>query len=171
MDFAFSERALEYQRRLRAFMDELVYPNEKRHDLEVLEGDRWQPVPVIEELKPKARAAELLEMVGLGAKKNAHPSDLSGGQKQRVAIARALAGDLWPVESAVTSPFEAAAESQTAAQVERAIAALPALPSAGCVSRPEPGRDLTLRHLPIRAADRGARRTAHQPPALDGGGD
>lgn len=43
--------------------------------------------------QPKARAAELLEMVGLGAKKNAHPSDLSGGQKQRVAIARALAGD------------------------------------------------------------------------------
>ena len=59
MDFAFSERALEYQKRLRAFMDEHVYPNEKRHDLEVLEGDRWQPVPVIEELKGKARVAGL----------------------------------------------------------------------------------------------------------------
>ncbi len=37
------------------------------------------------------RAVELLEMVGLQDKLNAHPSELSGGQQQRVAIARALA--------------------------------------------------------------------------------
>jgi putative ABC transport system ATP-binding protein len=42
---------------------------------------------------PAARAAELLESVGLGAKLHSYPADLSGGQKQRVAIARALAGD------------------------------------------------------------------------------
>jgi putative ABC transport system ATP-binding protein len=39
------------------------------------------------------RAAELLEQVGLAAKRSAYPADLSGGQKQRVAIARALAGE------------------------------------------------------------------------------
>ncbi len=37
------------------------------------------------------RASELLEMVGLSAKKDHYPSQLSGGQQQRVAIARALA--------------------------------------------------------------------------------
>ena len=36
-------------------------------------------------------AAELLELVGLGDKRKAYPSQLSGGQQQRVAIARALA--------------------------------------------------------------------------------
>ena len=41
--------------------------------------------------KAKARAMELLEMVGLAAKADAFPIQLSGGQQQRVAIARAVA--------------------------------------------------------------------------------
>jgi putative ABC transport system ATP-binding protein len=38
----------------------------------------------------KARAAELLTYVGLGARLNHRPSEMSGGEQQRVAIARAL---------------------------------------------------------------------------------
>lgn len=41
----------------------------------------------------KKRAAELLEMLGLGHRLDHRPADLSGGEKQRVAIARALANN------------------------------------------------------------------------------
>jgi molybdate transport system ATP-binding protein len=41
----------------------------------------------------RARAAEWLERVGLGATADARPMALSGGQQQRVALARALARD------------------------------------------------------------------------------
>ena len=39
----------------------------------------------------KARALEMLEIVGLPDKANSYPAQLSGGQQQRIAIARALA--------------------------------------------------------------------------------
>ncbi len=39
----------------------------------------------------RARAAELIDLVGLGDFANKHPDQLSGGMQQRVAIARALA--------------------------------------------------------------------------------
>ncbi|MGD0292011.1 MAG: acyl-CoA dehydrogenase family protein, partial [Candidatus Binataceae bacterium] len=58
MDFAFSKKVEDLQRRLRAFMDEYIYPNEQRFQDEV-ERNRWSPTAVMEELKAKARTAGL----------------------------------------------------------------------------------------------------------------
>ena len=59
MDFDYSPKVKELQARLRTFMDAHVYPNEARHDAEVDGPDRWQPTPVIDELKALAKAAGL----------------------------------------------------------------------------------------------------------------
>jgi acyl-CoA dehydrogenase len=63
MDFDYSPRTKQLQAQVREFMDAHVYPNEQRYHDEIeantCAGRRWTPVPVIEELKPKARAAGL----------------------------------------------------------------------------------------------------------------
>jgi acyl-CoA dehydrogenase len=58
MDFAFSGKVKDLQRRLQAFMDEYIYSNEQRFHDEI-DQDRWSPTRVIEELKAKARALGL----------------------------------------------------------------------------------------------------------------
>jgi len=59
MTFDYSPKVQELQRRVAAFMEEHIYPNEGRYHQHTSGPDRWQPVPVIEELKPEARAAGL----------------------------------------------------------------------------------------------------------------
>ena len=59
MDFTFNDKTREYQERVGAFMDAHIYPNEERFHQEVATGDRWVPVAMLEELKPKAREAGL----------------------------------------------------------------------------------------------------------------
>jgi acyl-CoA dehydrogenase len=59
MEFEHSAKVQDLQARLTAFMEEHIYPNESRFHAEIAEGDRWQPTQIVEELKPKARAAGL----------------------------------------------------------------------------------------------------------------
>ena len=59
MDFSFSPRTAEYQERVSAFMDAHIYPNEAEFHRQVADGDRWAPVQLIEDLKPRAREAGL----------------------------------------------------------------------------------------------------------------
>ena len=59
MYFEHSDKVKDLQKRVQAFMDEYIYPNEKLYYQQIDEGDRWQPIQIIEDLKPKARAEGL----------------------------------------------------------------------------------------------------------------
>ena len=63
MEFDYSPKVKDMQARLLKFMDEYIYPNEARIFREIAEnrakGNPWVPTTLIEELKPKARAAGL----------------------------------------------------------------------------------------------------------------
>jgi acyl-CoA dehydrogenase len=62
-----SPRSQELLDRLKAFFDRHIYPNEERyhHEMDTFrrQGNAWQVVPLIEELKPVARAAGLWNML------------------------------------------------------------------------------------------------------------
>jgi acyl-CoA dehydrogenase len=63
MDFAYSPRTQQLRTQVAAFMEQHVHPNESRYWQELRAnteaGKRWTPLPLIEELKPKARAQGL----------------------------------------------------------------------------------------------------------------
>lgn len=58
--FEHSDKTKDLIARVKAFMDEHIYPNEHRYHEEVNDGDdRWQPTHVVEEMKAKAKEAGL----------------------------------------------------------------------------------------------------------------
>jgi acyl-CoA dehydrogenase len=59
MEFQHAQSVLDLRARIEAFMAEHVYPNEARYYAETAELGPWQVQPVVEELKPKAKAAGL----------------------------------------------------------------------------------------------------------------
>ena len=63
MDFDYSPKTKDLQARVKSFMDRHIYPAEARWWAELEEntraGRRWTPLPVIEDLKPVARAEGL----------------------------------------------------------------------------------------------------------------
>lgn len=88
--FKMTERELvEYKQRTVGF----VWQNNARNLLPYLSA--WQnvqmPMLFCSGAEKKKRALELLEMVGMSARKNSRLSQLSGGEQQRIAIAVALA--------------------------------------------------------------------------------
>ncbi len=59
MDFSLGRAETEWRDRVRVFMDEHVRPRVREYDEQQREGSRWKVIPVIEELKGKARSEAL----------------------------------------------------------------------------------------------------------------
>ena len=59
MDFSLSPKVLELRARVEGFMRDHVYPNEEAMLGQIADGDRWQPIPMMEDLKRRAREVQL----------------------------------------------------------------------------------------------------------------
>ncbi|TXC71580.1 acyl-CoA dehydrogenase [Sphingomonas ginsenosidivorax] len=59
MDFTLSERESYFRDRVKAFVDAEIRPRQADYDAQAHEGERWKVLPVIEEVKEKAKAAGL----------------------------------------------------------------------------------------------------------------
>src|SRR5665213_827861 len=72
MDFTMSERQTEWLNRVRAFMDKHVRPAVPIYKQQDAEGVRWKVIPILEDLKKKAKAEGLWNMF---MPPNAHEDD------------------------------------------------------------------------------------------------
>jgi acyl-CoA dehydrogenase len=59
VNFDYTPKVQELRKRVSDFMAQHVYPNEHKWHEHTRSDKRWTPVPIIDELKPKARAAAL----------------------------------------------------------------------------------------------------------------
>jgi len=137
MDFEFSARTKDFEQRLRAFMDEHVYPNESRFEQEI-QRNRWQPSRLIEELKPKARAAGLWNLF--------LPNDAGGAGLTNLEYAplcetmgrSAMAPEIFNCSAPDTGNMEVLARYGTPEQKERWLKPLLAGEIRSCFAMTEP---------------------------------
>ena len=75
MDFDLTERQAFYRDRVRDFVETRIRPRAGEYKPQIDAGDRWQPIPLIEELKPQAREAGLWNLFMPPAPALAHVDD------------------------------------------------------------------------------------------------
>jgi len=138
MDFAFSEKTKEFERRLLAFMDEHIYPNERRY-YEQTERNRWQPTRIIEELKPKARAAGLWNLFLPDDENGAGLTNLEYAPLCEIMGRSPVAPEVFNCSAPDTGNMEVLARYGTPEQKERWLKPLLAGEIRSCFAMTEPG--------------------------------
>src|SRR3979411_2871698 len=137
MDFAFSSKVIELQRRLQAFMDEYIYPNEQRFHTEI-ERDRWSPTSVIEELKAKARALGLWNLFLPDKVHGAGLTNLEYAPLCEIMGRSMIAPEVFNCSAPDTGNMEVLARYGTAEQKERWLKPLLAGEIRSCFAMTEP---------------------------------
>ena len=137
MNFDYSDKVKSLEQRLRAFMDEHIYPNEKRYYQEI-ERDRWSPTKVIEELKPKARAAGLWNLFLPHDENGAGLSNLEYAPLCEIMGRSILAPEVFNCSAPDTGNMEVLARYGTPEQKERWLKPLLAGEIRSCFAMTEP---------------------------------
>ncbi|MGZ4875550.1 MAG: acyl-CoA dehydrogenase family protein [Candidatus Angelobacter sp.] len=155
MNFDYTDKVKSLQERLRAFMDEHIYPNEKRFYQEI-ENDRWAPTRVIEELKPKARAAGLWNLFLPDDENGAGLTNLEYAPLCELMGRSILAPEVFNCSAPDTGNMEVLARYGTAEQKERWLKPLLAGQIRSCFAMTEPAvasSDATNIQASIRRED------------------
>jgi len=137
MNFDYTDKVKALLTRLRAFMDEHVYPNEKRFYQEI-ENDRWAPTRVIEELKPKARAAGLWNLFLPDDENGAGLTNLEYAPLCEIMGRSILAPEVFNCSAPDTGNMEVLARYGTPEQKERWLKPLLAGEIRSCFAMTEP---------------------------------
>lgn len=138
MNFEFSDKTKDLQRRLQTFMDEHVYPNELRFQNEI-ERERWTPTRIIEELKPKARAAGLWNLFLPESEYGAGLTNLEYAPICEIMGRSVLAPEVFNCSAPDTGNMEVLARYGTPEQKERWLKPLLAGEIRSCFAMTEPG--------------------------------
>jgi acyl-CoA dehydrogenase len=138
MHFDFSDKVKSLQKKLQAFMEEHIYPNEQRFEKETEQGDRWQPSRVIEELKPKARAAGLWNLFLPESKDGAGLTNLEYAPLCEIMGRSPMAAEVFNCSAPDTGNMEVLARYGTEEQKERWLKPLLAGEIRSCFSMTEP---------------------------------
>src|SRR5712675_850503 len=138
MHFDFSEKVQTLQKRLQLFMDEHVYPNEHRHHEELNPNDRWKPSRIIEELKPKARAAGLWNLFLPESSEGAGLSNLEYAPLCEIMGRSTMAPEVFNCSAPDTGNMEVLARYGTPEQQKRWLEPLLAGEIRSCFAMTEP---------------------------------
>lgn len=138
MNFQHSPRTEDLRQRLLAFMDESIYPNEPLYFAQIAEGDRWQPVPIIEDLKPKAQAAGLWNLFLPESDLGAGLTNLEYAPLCEIMGRSPLAPEVFNCSAPDTGNMEVLVRYGSAAQQERWLKPLLAGEMRSCFAMTEP---------------------------------
>src|SRR5271169_1532917 len=138
MLFEFSPKVRELEARLRAFMDEHIYPNESVYSKQIAAGDRWQPTAIIEELKPKARALGLWNLFLPDAEYGAGLTNFEYAPLCEIMGRSPMAPEVFNCSAPDTGNMEVLARYGTAEQKERWLKPLLAGEIRSCFAMTEP---------------------------------
>src|ERR1700758_437752 len=137
MTFEFSEKTKELQKRLQHFMDEFIYPNDHRFDEEGGQN-RWKPTKIIEELKPRARAAGLWNLFLPGDSNGAGLTNLEYASLCEMMGRSEMAPEVFNCSAPDTGNMEVLARYGTPEQKEKWLKPLLAGEIRSCFAMTEP---------------------------------
>ena len=133
-----SSRAIEFRQRLLAFMDEHIYPNERRYCEQLQTGNRWQPPAILEELKSQAKAAGLWNLFLPDQEHGAGLTNLEYAPLCEIMGRSSIAPEVFNCSAPDTGNMEVLARYGTPAQQEQWLKPLLAGEIRSCFAMTEP---------------------------------